>query len=216
VLRGYLALWHRLHVEGRENLPAEPPFVLVSNHTSHLDTLALAASLPVELRERTLPLAADDTFFHQHVVSALAARIMNALPVRRDYCGRHAMGELRDRLAATRCIYILYPEGTRTRNGVMRRFLPGLGLLVADSPVPVVPCHIEGGFDAMPPGSSLPRPFKLELRIGRPLLFDHLPNARRSWDTIAEQTEAAVRRLAPAPRRTRPKRRRPVTAWDRS
>src|SRR5262245_41415462 len=108
-IRSYLALWHRLRIEGREQLPQEPPFVMIANHTSHLDAVALAAALPARLRDRVLPLAAGDTFFETPVLAAFAAWLMNALPMWRRNCGRHALEELRERLLAEPCAYLLFP-----------------------------------------------------------------------------------------------------------
>src|SRR5438477_10551282 len=62
-MHGWLLLWHRLRVKGREHLPQRAPFVLVANHTSHLDALLLASALPRKLRRVVLPIAAGDTFF---------------------------------------------------------------------------------------------------------------------------------------------------------
>src|SRR6185437_1492481 len=60
--RSYFKLYHRLAVEGREFLPVEPPFVLIANHVSHLDALALASVMPRRLCDRTFPVAAGDVF----------------------------------------------------------------------------------------------------------------------------------------------------------
>src|SRR4051794_12371419 len=61
--RAYFRLYHRMTIAGLENLPAEPPFVLVANHASHLDALALASALPRRLCSRVFPVAAGDVFF---------------------------------------------------------------------------------------------------------------------------------------------------------
>ena len=63
VLRGWLRIYHRLRIAGRENLPADGSFVLVANHSSHLDTLCLLAALPLAKLHRTFPAAAADYFF---------------------------------------------------------------------------------------------------------------------------------------------------------
>src|SRR4051794_5880668 len=63
LVHGYLSAGHRLRFLGRENLPAEPPFVLIANHVSHLDALVLTCSLNWRLRDRAFPIAAGDTFF---------------------------------------------------------------------------------------------------------------------------------------------------------
>jgi len=198
-IRTYLTIWHRLSVTGREHLPAAPPFVLVANHTSHLDAVLLAAAMPAKLRDHVLPVAAGDTFFETPMHAAFAAGLMNALPMWRKNCGRHAMEQLRERLIGEPCAYILFPEGTRSRTGALGSFKPGLGMIVAGTPAPVVPCHISGAFDAWPPKARLPRPKRLRLRIGAPLSFANVENTREGWERIATDLRAAVEGLAPSP-----------------
>lgn len=196
LVRAYLGLYHRLAIAGRENLPRETPFVLIANHASHLDALTLAAALPMTMSSRIFALAAGDTFFTTMPSSAFAAIFMNALPIWRSKTRRDHLTALRERLLGERCVYLLFPEGTRSRDGAMGRFKPGLGALIAGAEVPVVPCHIAGAHAAFPPDAWLPRPGKLRLSIGRPLAFAALPNQPDSWHQIAAATEAAVRALA--------------------
>ncbi len=201
-VRSYLAVSHRLSIRGREQIPAEPPFILVSNHTSHLDTLVLASSLRRPLWDRVFPIASGDTFFETPMLSAFAAGLLNALPMWRHNCGSHALRELRMRLVSEPCAYILFPEGTRSRSGTIARFRPGLGMIVAQTPVPVVPCYIRGAFEALAPGRRLPRPRKISLRLGCPLDFASVSNDRDGWAAIAVRVEAAVRKLAQGPNET--------------
>lgn len=194
----YLRLYHRLAIHGREHLPARPPFILIGNHSSHLDAITLAAALPWRLRASAFPIAAGDVFFETPTTSLFSAMMLNALPMWRKRCGSHAMLELRDRLLGDPAIYILFPEGTRSRDGKLAPFKPGLGMLVAGAEVPVVPCYLEGAFRACPPGKNLPRPAKLTLTIGPALHFAGEPNQRDGWRAIAQQAEEAVRALAAA------------------
>ncbi|HXE51633.1 MAG TPA: lysophospholipid acyltransferase family protein [Tepidisphaeraceae bacterium] len=193
---GYLKTIHRLRVEGREHLPEDGPFVLVSNHQSHLDALVLASQLPWRLRVRTYPIAAADTFFESPLKSAFAAAAINALPMSRGRAGVHALQTLRDRLANERCIYILFPEGTRSRDGLMGPFKPGVGMFLAGTSVPAVPCHLIGTFEALAPRRHVPRPVRITLRIGKPMTFEQMANLREGWAQIAERLERAVRGLA--------------------
>ncbi len=192
----YVSLYHRLSVEGKENLPAVPPFVLIANHTSHLDSLTLAAALSCTWCDHVFPVAAGDVFFETPARSLFSAQMLNALPMWRRHCGPHALAELRDRLIAEPCAYILFPEGTRSRDGSLQHFKPGLGMILAETPVPVVPCAIKGAARAWPPGSRWPRPLKIRLRIGRPLCFASIPNTRPGWEQIAREAEEAVRQLS--------------------
>jgi 1-acyl-sn-glycerol-3-phosphate acyltransferase len=195
-LRGYLAVAHRLTVTGRENLPP-PPFVLIGNHCSHLDALALSAVLRGEAARRAHALAAGDTFFGSTLSSAFAAYAVNALPVWRKKTRAGELATLRQRLVEDRLVYILFPEGTRARDGVMAPFQPGIGVLVAGTGVPVVPCHLDGAFAAWPPQNRWPRPGRLRLTIGSPVRCDDVPAGRAGWEETVRRCEAAVRALMP-------------------
>jgi 1-acyl-sn-glycerol-3-phosphate acyltransferase len=130
LLRIYFSIAHRLTIMGRENLPAHGPFVLVANHCSHLDALALGAALPPRHRERAFPIAAGDVFFQTNVTSTFSAIILNALPMWRKNCGPHALADLRGKLQEEKSIFIIFPEGGRSRDGSMKPFKHGLGMLV--------------------------------------------------------------------------------------
>ncbi|HEV3259080.1 MAG TPA: lysophospholipid acyltransferase family protein [Gemmataceae bacterium] len=194
----YFRVCHRFRMDGAEHIPAKPPFVLVANHASHLDTLALACPLPWRLRDRVFPIAAGDTFFDKPVMTVFAAGMLNALPLWRKHCGPQALKQLRQRLLEEPCAYILFPEGTRSRDGKMRPFKGGLGMLVAETSVPVVPCHLEGTFEALPPHRRVPSLRPIRMRVGEPVAFASVKNEQAGWKEIATRTEAAVRRLSGA------------------
>lgn len=198
-VRAYLRIFQRFRVRGRENLPREPPFVLVSNHSSHLDAVVLASVVPLGLANRVFPVAAADVFFETPVGSLFSSVMINALPVWRRSCGPGALRELRDRLVGEPCAYILFPEGGRSRDGQVRSFRAGLGIIIAGTQVPLIPCYLDGAFRAMPPGRPWPRPAKLRLTVGKPMLFDEATNDRAGWRTIARDAENAVRRLGGLP-----------------
>ena len=191
-----LRLAEHVEVVGRDNLPSCPPFVLVANHSSHLDVALLATALPHKLRKCVFPLAAGDTFFETPTLAVFATGTINALPMWRKNVGHHALDNLRARLLDEPCGYILFPEGTRSRTGEMAKFRHGIGMLVVGADVPVVPCHIRGAFEALPPDAKWPRRSKIQLRIGKPQQFVRTPNNREGWQTVAESLEHAVRTLA--------------------
>ncbi|NGM22253.1 1-acyl-sn-glycerol-3-phosphate acyltransferase [Roseomonas stagni] len=195
-LRLYLAAAHRLEVEGRENLPP-PPFVIIANHASHLDALTLAAALRGEAARAAHALAAGEVFFGKPAGAAFAAYAINALPVWRGRTQRSELKLLRERLLEDRLAYILFPEGTRSRDGTMAPFQPGLAMLVAGTPVPVVPCWIEGAHECWPPSQRWPRPGRLRLRIGKPLVFEDVAPDAEGRARIAQAARDAVVALRP-------------------
>lgn len=195
-IRAYLKLYHRMAIEGREHLPKRPPFVMIANHTSHLDAMVLSAPLSWRYRDRVFPIAAGDVFFETPVMTHFAVACINALPMWRRNCGPHALKELRRRLVEEPCGYILFPEGARTRDGELLPFKAGLGMLVAETDAPVIPCHIHGAFDALRPEAKWPRPKKITLRIGEPIRFRDTPNRKAGWSQVADTLRDAVTQLA--------------------
>jgi 1-acyl-sn-glycerol-3-phosphate acyltransferase len=197
LVRLYLGVAHRLRVIGREHLPTEPPFILAGNHSSHLDALVLAAPLSWRLRDQIFPIAAGDVFFVTWAKSVFAALLLNALPLWRKNCGTHALEELRKRLVEEPCSYILFPEGKRSRDGKMLPFKPGLGMLVAQTRVPVVPCYITGAFEALRPETNWPRlGRRITVRVGPALCFEKTDNDRAGWKSVATALREAVEKLA--------------------
>lgn len=191
----YLRGYHGLTVSGLEHLPARPPFVMVANHTSHLDALVLASVLPSALASVTYPISAGEVFFESMAHSAASSLFVNALPLWRQRVATHALEELRGRLAEGSVGYILFPEGGRSRDGKLGAFKPGVGRLVAGLSVPVVGCVIRGAFDALPPGSRLPRPRGVSVRIGQPRDFARVADDRGGWRRIADELREDVTRL---------------------
>jgi 1-acyl-sn-glycerol-3-phosphate acyltransferase len=195
LIRSYFAVAHRLTIIGREKLPAHGPFVLAANHCSHLDALALGAALTPRHRERAFPIAAGDVFFQTKVTSTFSAIMLNALPMWRKNCGPHALADLRRKLQEEKAIFIIFPEGGRSRTGSIMRFKHGLGMLVAETHVPVVPCGLVGTFEALPAWRNIPRPVAIKLVIGDALDFAVTANDRSGWSQVAQSVEAAVRDL---------------------
>ena len=196
MLRSYFAIAHRLTIIGRDKLPAHGPFVLAANHCSHLDALILGAALTPRHRERAFPIAAGDVFFQSNVTSTFSAIMLNALPMWRKNCGPHALADLRRKLQEEKAIFIIFPEGGRSRTGSMMPFKHGLGMLVGETDVPVVPCDLLGTFQALPPNRKVPRPVRIKLIIGEPLNFAATPNNREGWSQIARSLESSVHKLA--------------------
>lgn len=196
VIAGFLRWCERMTIHGRENLPASLPFVLISNHCSHLDALVLASMVPKHLRGKVFSIAAGDTFFQTPAQATLSAALLNALPMWRKNCGRHGIEELRQRLVQEPCGFILFPEGTRSRNGDMGPFKAGIGMLVAAAPVPVVPCLLQGTHNAWPPTARLPRiGAKITVHIGAPAQFENASNDREGWNQIATELEHRIRNM---------------------
>lgn len=192
LLRGWLRLYHRLRIDGREYLPATASYVLACNHTSHLDTLCLLSSVPLRKLHRAFPAAAADYFFSSLPRSAGSAILINALPFDRKIKGAESLAVCSKLLENAGNVLVIFPEGTRSTTGEMGRFRSGIGRLVAGTNLAVLPCHLSGGTRAWPKGKRIPRPRKLHLRIGTPVTYDHLADDPASVKSICEDLEQRV------------------------
>lgn len=191
VVRPFLTLFIGLRVRGREHLPAADPFVLIANHTSHLDTVALLSLFPLGRLHRIRPVAAADYFLSGRLRAWLSTTLFNILPVARRHVTKanNPLETMREAVGAGDSL-ILFPEGTRGADGEPGRFLPGVAHLVESCPeVPIVPAFLVNLGRSLPKGTFLPVPFFAEVRVGSPL---HPTGTR---DEILAQLEAAVRVL---------------------
>ena len=195
VLRVWLRVWHRFSVKGREHLPLDRTFVMVANHSSHLDALSLLSALPLRRIQKAYPAAAKDYFFTTLPKIAFSAVVVNAMPFDRKENPRESLDVCRDLLATPEHVLILFPEGTRTTTGELNAFKPGIGFLTAATNTLVVPCFLAGAYKSWPKGGWFPKPYKLELRIGAPMTFEDLPADKDGAKSVAARLENEVRRL---------------------
>jgi 1-acyl-sn-glycerol-3-phosphate acyltransferase len=199
LMRAGMKTYHRLQVRGRENLPKEGSFVLVANHTSHLDTLAILSAMPLTKLHRVFPAAAKDFFFVSIPRLAIASVVVNALPFDRQTNIRQSLTLCQGLLENPGNVLLLFPEGTRTTTGEMGEFKPGIGLLLAKTACPVVPCYVDGAYRAWPKGRWLPRPHRVRVTIGEPRSYSHLKRGKKAALEISEDLRKAIVALGPAP-----------------
>jgi 1-acyl-sn-glycerol-3-phosphate acyltransferase len=142
-------------VLGRERLRGlNAPFVVVSNHTSHLDAPLILGALPRWLSRYIAAGAAADYFFDVWWRKGLTALFFNAFPV--DRTGLRGRKGLATSLLDDGIPLLLFPEGTRSRTGEMGAFKPGAAALCISRDVPCLPIAIVGAAEAMPYGNNWP------------------------------------------------------------
>jgi long-chain acyl-CoA synthetase len=129
---------------------------------------------------------------------------LNALPFDREDTAAQGLATCKTVLDAGRAI-LLFPEGTRSVTGDLQAFKPGVGVLGIELDVPVIPVLLRGTFAALPKGRALPRPARISLRIGKPLLFEALKKERGStpatdlYRRAASELRAQIEALAQSP-----------------
>lgn len=155
---------YRLRVVGRNNLPSGGPFLITPNHCSYLDPLVVAAALPPSLRRRTC-WAGWAGKMHKNPVWRTVSRSLRVFPVNpdQDIGGAIRLGA---KALAAGDLLVWFPEGRRSPDGRLHRFRPGIGVLLEQMPVPVVPVFIEGTSRAWPPRRRWPRFRPLTVTFG--------------------------------------------------
>ena len=192
LLRIWMRVYHRLHIDGRDHLPRSGSYVLVCNHTSHLDTLCLLCAAALRRIHQCFPAAAADYFFSSLPRSAVSAILINALPFDREAKGAESLALCSALLENDGNILIIFPEGTRTTTGAMGRFRSGIGRLAAGRDLDILPCHLDGGMRAWPKGKLFPRPRRLRLRIGPAQNYRHLDRSPESVKAVCADLEERV------------------------
>jgi 1-acyl-sn-glycerol-3-phosphate acyltransferase len=180
-----------LRVEGAEWLREQKrPAILAANHVSHADTVVLLAALPDRAREQTVVGAAADYWYQRPMLGRLVGLALNTFPFVRTGSAQ-AVLHSSSQLLRSGWNLLIYPEGTRSPDGRMGRFTPGIGHLANETRSPVVPIHVRGTHRVMPKGRPYFLPAPVEVRFGRPL------EARKGEGSRAftQRVEEAVRKL---------------------
>ena len=164
VLRWVMRSAFRLRVEGVELLPQSDPILLCPNHVSYLDPFALAAALPRERLRHTCWAGWTGILFTTRLrrLFSRAARIIPIDPDRAVISGLAMGGFTLERGWSL----VWFPEGGRSADGKLQRFLPGIGALVEKHTVPIVPVYINGSFSAWPIARKFPRLRRITVRFG--------------------------------------------------
>ena len=137
------------------------PAILVANHSSHLDVGAVLATLPTPWRSRTAVALTSDAFFHTWWKAGAAALAYNTFQLPEsepsaDGATRFDVGPLATVLSSGWSV-LVFPEGGRTRDGIIQPFHPDVAKIAATLGVPIVPVGIRGAFTALPQGTRWPR-----------------------------------------------------------
>lgn len=190
------------YISGKENLKNIKQAIFIANHTSHLDTPMILRSLPRSIRRKTASAAAADTFFEdtgsiqgkmkKYVYSNLTTLVFNTYPFARE-------GSIKKSLRYTGKLIdkdwniIIFPEGGRSQTGEMKPFKTGIGLIAEEMKIDIIPIKIQGNYAIMPKGKFLPKPGKVQVKIGKPILYQELKG--KSYLEIANILEKRVKEL---------------------
>ena len=193
-----LRMLARPTVIGAENIPPAGPAIIASNHLSVIDSIYLPLMV-----ERPVSFAAKSEYFtgtrlRDRAVGAYL-RATNQLSTDRTG-GRAAQAMLEAALAHLSAgqLFGIYPEGTRSPDGRLYRGRTGIGFLALHSGAPVIPVAMVGTEKMLPPGHRIPRPGKIEIRIGEPIPFGEFRGAAgaRQRRAVTDEVVQAIQKLS--------------------
>jgi len=181
--------WFRPKVVGRENIPETGPAILAPVHRSFAD-FGFAAFCT----ERKLFFMTKDEMWKHRWLGKLLLTV-GAFPVHRESADREALQRAEEVLRSGELL-VLFPEGTRRDGRVVEDLMEGATFLSARTGAPIIPIGIGGSDLAMPKGSAVPKPYTIQVVIGRPIPAPaRTEGGRVSRSAVRAATEALVPRL---------------------
>jgi len=172
-VKPFMILFIGMRVYGQAHVPRDTPFIVIANHSSHLDALALLHLFPLAMLRKIRSVAAQDYFEINKIISVFSKTCFNILPIPRTGITRtnNPLEKMRDVLRKKEAL-IIFPEGKRSWDGSMSDFKSGVGHIVKDFPdVPVIPIFITNVWRSLPKGEWLPVPFICDVLVGKPLFL---------------------------------------------
>ena len=189
VMRTFLKLIVGIKYINKEALKKKDQFIIVSNHNSHIDTMALMSALSYSQLFKTHPVAAGDYFGSSPFKSAITKLFTNALLIpRKTTAGaQNPMRMMSDCLNRGESL-ILFPEGSRGEPEKMQEFKKGIGLLLKMNPgVAYIPVYMKGMGRILPKGERLLVPFDSYVTIGDPEV-----TTEKEIDPIVKEIEQKI------------------------
>lgn len=143
------SMWFRGEVAGTENFPRTGPFLIASNHASHLDPPLVGSQIAKQMR-----FFARRSLWQNRLLAWWLDQV-ETIPVERDTGDIGAIKKVLQALKDDRAV-VLFPEGTRSPDGLLHKPKAGVGLMACKTGVPVVPCRVYGSFEAYGKGRLVP------------------------------------------------------------
>lgn len=184
-----------LKIKGREYLPKEGPYLICPNHASYLDGFVVFSSLPFRNSLNIFFIGFRQIF--EHPMISWATKISRLIPIDPEANFVEAMQAVSFVLSHRKFVCI-FPEGRRSINENIQEFKKGVGILLKELDIPVIPAYIKGSHHSWPRGSCLPRFYPLKIIFGKAVSLKELiiPGEPITYETIAKTLREEVLKLA--------------------
>lgn len=162
-----------------------PRLLLISNHSSHLDAVSITAAVPFRYWKDLFISAAKDYWFRNPVFTFFSKHCLGAIPIDRKDKKGEAIKLCTELLTNLDRIWlILFPEGTRSKDGQIQPFKRGVSVFAMKTDTPILFLYIEGNNQLWPKGRLIPYPGKLIIHVGPvhpPAPIDSIYEEYKKW-----------------------------------
>lgn len=171
IYKGVMPLFLRLigvRTAPKNYLKSSAQYIIVANHNSHIDTMALMSSIPTKDLKRTHPVAAATYFGKNSWLAVLSKLFVNTILIKRSEEGGESTAlDVLDHYLSKGHSLIIFPEGSRGEPEKMQAFRKGIGVLLQRNPdIPFIPVYIQGTGKILPKGERLIVPYDAQLIFG--------------------------------------------------
>ncbi|HEV2582847.1 MAG TPA: lysophospholipid acyltransferase family protein [Ktedonobacteraceae bacterium] len=171
-----------VHISGLEHIPKQGPCIVASNHLAWMDV----PLVPAYMRRKVVYMAKEQLFYGK---VGWLVRLLGAFPVKRGEADRQSLRAADTQLKAGK-IFIIFPEGTRSKNHQLAKGHVGLGMIALRSGVPVIPVAVWGSEKSL----KTFRP-RVTITYGEPMTLTPKGN-KITREDIEEATDAVMSRIA--------------------
>jgi len=191
LIRLYLKIYHRRKIFGRENIPPEGKGMIVaSNHASFLDPIAVGSSFPQHIW-----FLARTTLFNNKFLAWWMSNV-NVVPISRERLDMKTIRKVKSLCDEGQSV-LIFPEGTRSKDGQLQKGLAGIGLFIDKIGADVLPVYSDT-YNAFPKHAKFPHPAKVKNYIGKIIKAEKwkdLPSGREKYQQIADDIMEEIGKL---------------------
>jgi long-chain acyl-CoA synthetase len=192
LLKLFERVFYRVRIFGLEKVPRTTPFLLCPNHDSFLDGPFVIAVLPRLAIDNIFILGYSD--YWQGMLGRRLGELFRIVPIDPNVNLIRAMQAGAAGLKEGR-VLLVFPEGTRSIDGLVAEFKKGAAILAYELGVPIVPVGIRGTYEAWPRGGSF-RFHPIEFHFGEPVDPRAFGNAADPYTAITDKLRTEVKTLA--------------------
>lgn len=183
-------MFFRLRIVGRENFSKTGPVIVAPNHVSFLDPMIVGVGAP-----RKLNFLARNTLFRFRPFARILYWI-HVSPIKREAGDINAFKLALNKLSQGEPV-LIFPEGTRSKDGNLQEPKSGIGFLQKISRATILPCYVKGTMEAWPRHSRFPRPRRISIYFGKPLSLDKefSSNKKERYRYVASEVMRSISEL---------------------